>query len=458
MSSQHRELIDAADRPYPEVPTRADFPAIERRLLERWDVQRTFERSVEQRPVDDEFVFYDGPPFANGLPHYGHLLTGYVKDVVPRYQTMRGHRVERRFGWDCHGLPAEMAHRAGARRLGPGRHHRLRHRAFNDALPLVGDALHRRVGALRHPPGPLGRLRRRLQDDGPRLHGVGDLGVQPALGQGPDLRGVPGHAVLVGSGDAAVELRDPPRRRHPAPPGPRTHRGLRASSRRREAAELPDAPQGADGASRCGRGRPRPGPCRPTSPSPSAPTSSTLVVARCAPAREPGVASCWARTRLEAYAAELGEDHEVVATLPGQRAGRDPLPPAVRVLRRSSRHLPGPRRRLGDRRRRHRHRAPGSRLRRGRPARLRGSGHRAGGAGRRRRPLHRRGRRLGRRRTSSTPTPRSSRTSRQRNVVSATTPTTTTTRTAGGPTPRSSTRPSAPGTSRSPPSATASWS
>ena len=56
----------------------------------------------------NEFVFYDGPPFANGLPHYGHLLTGYVKDVVPRYQTMRGRRVERRFGWDTHGLPAEL--------------------------------------------------------------------------------------------------------------------------------------------------------------------------------------------------------------------------------------------------------------------------------------------------------------------------------------------------------------
>ena len=53
-----------------------------------------------------EFVFYDGPPFANGLPHFGHLLTGYAKDVVPRYQTMRGRRVERRFGWDCHGRPA----------------------------------------------------------------------------------------------------------------------------------------------------------------------------------------------------------------------------------------------------------------------------------------------------------------------------------------------------------------
>ena len=98
-----------ADQPYPKVSSRADYPAIERAILERWTADRTFEASVEQRPADDEYVFYDGPPFANGLPHYGHLLTGYVKDVVPRYQTMRGHRVARRFGWDTHGLPAEMA-------------------------------------------------------------------------------------------------------------------------------------------------------------------------------------------------------------------------------------------------------------------------------------------------------------------------------------------------------------
>jgi len=95
--------------PYPKVPSRADYPALEREILEQWDKDATFEASVDQRPIDSEYVFYDGPPFANGLPHYGHLLTGYVKDVVPRYQTMRGHRVERRFGWDCHGLPAEMA-------------------------------------------------------------------------------------------------------------------------------------------------------------------------------------------------------------------------------------------------------------------------------------------------------------------------------------------------------------
>ena len=94
--------------PYPAVDPKLDLPALEERILQQWQAEGAFEASVEQRPVDSEFVFYDGPPFANGLPHYGHLLTGYVKDVVPRYQTMRGNRVERRFGWDCHGLPAEM--------------------------------------------------------------------------------------------------------------------------------------------------------------------------------------------------------------------------------------------------------------------------------------------------------------------------------------------------------------
>ncbi|HLK77377.1 MAG TPA: isoleucine--tRNA ligase [Streptosporangiaceae bacterium] len=91
-----------------DVPAQPDFPALERAVLEHWRAQDTFRASVEQRPADREFVFYDGPPFANGLPHYGHLLTGYVKDLVPRFRTMQGHRVERRFGWDCHGLPAEV--------------------------------------------------------------------------------------------------------------------------------------------------------------------------------------------------------------------------------------------------------------------------------------------------------------------------------------------------------------
>ncbi|NUS45394.1 MAG: isoleucine--tRNA ligase [Mycobacteriaceae bacterium] len=84
------------------------FPDLERRVLDAWAADGTFAASIAQRAEAQEFVFYDGPPFANGLPHYGHLLTGYVKDIVPRFQTMRGKLVERRFGWDCHGLPAEL--------------------------------------------------------------------------------------------------------------------------------------------------------------------------------------------------------------------------------------------------------------------------------------------------------------------------------------------------------------
>ena len=131
---------------YLEVDPNPNFPELEEKVLKHWQEKQLFAKSVEQRPTqkttppsrgsrqseampvgglpspksqmisilpqgegeNNEFVFYDGPPFANGLPHYGHLLTGYVKDAIARYQTMQGKRVERRFGWDCHGLPAEM--------------------------------------------------------------------------------------------------------------------------------------------------------------------------------------------------------------------------------------------------------------------------------------------------------------------------------------------------------------
>ncbi len=100
--------MSTAETPYPTVDPKLDLPALEERMLAQWQDEDAFATSVESRPASDEYVFYDGPPFANGLPHHGHLLTGYIKDVIPRYQTMRGKRVERRFGWDCHGLPAEM--------------------------------------------------------------------------------------------------------------------------------------------------------------------------------------------------------------------------------------------------------------------------------------------------------------------------------------------------------------
>ncbi|UYO95816.1 isoleucine--tRNA ligase [Microbacterium sp. M28] len=84
------------------------LPAIEQEILEFWKTDDTFRASIAQREGADEWVFYDGPPFANGLPHYGHLLTGYAKDLFPRFQTMLGKKVDRVFGWDTHGLPAEL--------------------------------------------------------------------------------------------------------------------------------------------------------------------------------------------------------------------------------------------------------------------------------------------------------------------------------------------------------------
>ncbi len=124
-----------SERSYPEVAAQPDFPRIEEAILEQWERDGTFFTSIAQREDEgaEEFVFYDGPPFANGLPHYGHLLTGFVKDAVPRYRTMRGQVVHRRFGWDCHGLPAEVE---AERELGISGHPEITAygiAAFNDA-------------------------------------------------------------------------------------------------------------------------------------------------------------------------------------------------------------------------------------------------------------------------------------------------------------------------------------
>ena len=92
---------------FKNISNQVNFPALECEVLEFWKESGIFEKSLKQRKGGPEYVFYDGPPFATGLPHYGHLLAGTIKDVVPRYQTMRGNYVERSFGWDCHGLPVE---------------------------------------------------------------------------------------------------------------------------------------------------------------------------------------------------------------------------------------------------------------------------------------------------------------------------------------------------------------
>ncbi|MEI6210473.1 MAG: isoleucine--tRNA ligase [bacterium] len=92
---------------YTPVSNKVDFAAAEREVLAFWEQHGTFQKSLSKNRGLREYIFYDGPPFATGLPHYGHLLAGTIKDIVPRYQTMRGFHVARRFGWDCHGLPIE---------------------------------------------------------------------------------------------------------------------------------------------------------------------------------------------------------------------------------------------------------------------------------------------------------------------------------------------------------------
>ncbi len=92
---------------YKPVDPKADFPKQEEEVLKYWKDNKIFEKSISQREGAEEYVFFDGPPFATGLPHFGHFIPSTIKDIIPRYQTMKGKKVERRFGWDCHGLPVE---------------------------------------------------------------------------------------------------------------------------------------------------------------------------------------------------------------------------------------------------------------------------------------------------------------------------------------------------------------
>lgn len=92
---------------FKDIPQNQSFPAIEEDIISFWKKNRIFEKSVDQRSDDNVYTFYDGPPFITGMPHHGHLLSSIAKDIIPRYQTMKGKKVKRVWGWDCHGLPAE---------------------------------------------------------------------------------------------------------------------------------------------------------------------------------------------------------------------------------------------------------------------------------------------------------------------------------------------------------------
>jgi isoleucyl-tRNA synthetase len=125
-----RRFVVGAFRP---VGSDAQLAAEEKQVLSIWEKIDAFRRSVEQRPTEKSFIFYDGPPFATGLPHYGHLVASTLKDIVPRYWTMRGYRVERRFGWDTHGLPIEMEIEKQLDLKGPGSIKEMGVDKFNEA-------------------------------------------------------------------------------------------------------------------------------------------------------------------------------------------------------------------------------------------------------------------------------------------------------------------------------------
>lgn len=92
---------------YKPVDPRISFPKMEEEILKFWKDNDIFKKSITQREGNEQFIFYDGPPFATGLPHFGHFVPGTIKDIIPRYQSMKGKKVDRKFGWDCHGLPVE---------------------------------------------------------------------------------------------------------------------------------------------------------------------------------------------------------------------------------------------------------------------------------------------------------------------------------------------------------------
>jgi len=96
------------DSKFATVPERPNFPKEEEKVLAYWKEIDAFQTQLKLSKDKPAFTFYDGPPFATGMPHYGHIAAGTIKDVVTRYATMTGHHVERKFGWDCHGLPIEF--------------------------------------------------------------------------------------------------------------------------------------------------------------------------------------------------------------------------------------------------------------------------------------------------------------------------------------------------------------
>jgi isoleucyl-tRNA synthetase len=161
----------------------------EKDILSFWKKNKIFEKSVEQRPVNNSWVFYDGPPFLTGTPHHGHLLISSVKDAVARYQTMKGKHVERRWGWDCHGLPAEVF---VEKQLGISNKKEIGVkisipeyvRACRAAMVQTGTEWEDSIDRI----GRWVEFQGCLQNNGQRIHGKCLVGIQNALRKGKNIR------------------------------------------------------------------------------------------------------------------------------------------------------------------------------------------------------------------------------------------------------------------------------
>ena len=203
--------------PFAALPPQVDLPALEQEILQRWEADKVFARTLEGSAGRPQWVFYEGPPTANGRPGHAPHRGARFKDVFPRFKTMQGWHVPRRAGWDCHGLPVEIAVEQELGFAGKPDIERYGIAEFNARCRESVRAARRRVHRADPPDGLLGRHVHRLLDDEPQLHRERLVVAQADLRQGPAGRGPPGRPVLPALRHRPVRPRGRPGLRDPRP-------------------------------------------------------------------------------------------------------------------------------------------------------------------------------------------------------------------------------------------------
>ena len=193
--------------PFQPVGSRLPFRELESGIRDFWRDQNIFRRSVDERPADNIFSFFEGPPTANGSPGVHHILARVFKDIFPRYKTMRGYRVPRKGGWDTHGLPVELEVERGTGNQLEAGDRGLRHRRIQREVPRVRHALRRAVGGHDRAHRLLDRHGRRLSHLQPRLRRNLLVDSEDAVGRRPRLRSTPHHSPLPPLRDLAQQPR-----------------------------------------------------------------------------------------------------------------------------------------------------------------------------------------------------------------------------------------------------------